>query len=331
MGIDWMRFVLPRCDLEAATNKLEELFGRAEQGKGLYGLGHGRHFSGGCRLAYDPNPTDPTCAPHAVLEMPGSFLAVMSHEDRIGLLTWAMLGQEWRCTRLDLCIDIQSEVGGLTTIGDMEAATMRGELVGARTFRADHEFASDQGVIVQTREQFNIGRRGKLGSGRYLRAYDKGLETGQTKQGHWVRLEAEFSKDVAHKVACSLLEASDDAEAIRAFVLGVADFLAEPGKRKRDRKRAAWWSAIVDRTQTMRHRQDRIPSDVHGYATWIGRCVAPGLKTYADALSMSLEDFIILLCGHVINKPEKLDTPIGWQITRWWASVRPPRPGGILG
>ena len=57
----------------------------------------------------------------------------------------------------------------------------KGELCRAKTRKPYPEYRGQTLVGYGV----DIGKRGDAGSGRYIRAYDKGLQTGEKNRGHW--------------------------------------------------------------------------------------------------------------------------------------------------
>ena len=92
-----------------------------------------------------------------------------------------------------------------------------------------------------------FGRRGKLGSGRFLRIYDKNLES--KGEVDCVRYEVEFTKEKAQKIGFRLASAKsvdEMAGIICALIGGSINFIQRKGKNLNRATRMEWWQGIVD-------------------------------------------------------------------------------------
>jgi hypothetical protein len=158
----------------------------------------------------------------------------------------------------------------------------------------------------------NFGRRGKDGSGRYVRFYDKTLESNYTRD--CIRAEVENSGERAHEWFTKLCSCKDLAAfetMMGEIVCGAIDFADKEGAHKhRDRfQRLAWWAAIVEKVgaakltvlrakpaiqRTMEWAKSALP---RAFATFCGCVVNQGMHP-AEVIA----DFVSLL----IRKGEQL-------------------------
>jgi hypothetical protein len=94
----------------------------------------------------------------------------------------------------------------------------------------------------------NFGVRGKDGSGRYVRVYDKALESRGMINA--VRFELETAGDVAELLFEELADCDDDEtfkRKLRRVLAGAVDFRDRGHERNIDRMpRLSWWAAVVD-------------------------------------------------------------------------------------
>jgi hypothetical protein len=166
-----------------------------------------------------------------------------------------------------------------------------------------------------------FGRRGKNGSGRLLRAYDKGLQTRLAPARQWQRLELEFSGELAmHAFArlagCPMAEPTT----IPALVLGCIDF-REPrtdGKRcarVADLPRCQWWADLLDLlggTPDVIKPSARSTPDAYSRRRWRQRCVLTSVYRVANAAGVSPAE-VLGLMGRVSRKSDRPLTPGEWQ------------------
>lgn len=191
-------------------------------------------------MFYDGEGTDRHRGKFTV-EIPGSALGCLEGEERIELLRdlarWGM-----KCTRIDVAVDLVAHSDGQVELVEaVHDACTRGELVGARRWRPVIEYAGNR----ITGASVYLGKRGSQGSGRMVRCYDKGLETGAVANT-WHRWEAEFSGDVAAQVGQVLAERVEWVEPAVCVALGAVDFRVNTGVRDSCRRpRAEWWASVV--------------------------------------------------------------------------------------
>jgi DNA relaxase NicK len=257
---------------------------------------------------------------HIVLELPGSFLAPVPGADRVELMRQLRL-MGFKPTRLDLAIDWRGV--GIQLIEAMRRACEAGELCGARRWKPHREFSGRRVVG----DGVSVGKRGGDGSGRYLRAYDKGLETGTVSEGGWVRVELELADDCAAQAADVLCEAGQWEAAAVELVLGAVDFREVTGdKHLAKRPRAAWWAAVLDGVEGVRVVASRSAAKLQTYAAWLKRAVFRPLQSHADELGMSLREVVCFMVGeHVEPSRASGMTAVGHQLREL---VRECRAGG---
>lgn len=318
--IDWLRLVIPQQHAGEVSSKFDDLFGQHEASPGRFGLRNGRSWVGGAHLAIDGPKEGMSIAPHAVVELPGGFLAPMTHDDRLGLLTFLLMIEGAHCTRIDLAIDFHGK--DIPLIGELIDACQRRELTGAKRFEPDVAYRYEWGEPRIVKEQLCIGARGKNGSGRYVRCYDKGLERKTQPRGEWIRWEAEFSKGVAQAVAVAICQADDPMHVVEEYAFGACDFRQANGKQLRDRPRCTWWQHLLNRITPQKATMPRRKPDVDRYAEWLRYAVLPGMDAYADALGLGRDDFIEVLVGEVQPNLKKLATPAGKQLLALYPRMR---------
>ncbi len=197
VGIDWLTITGPKSGLEEVTTMFEKTFGPWVS-KGGKGFQHGgsRVFANGAVIAFDDADKE---RPIIRVELNGNALASITGDESVELLRWLLMGR--KCTRIDVRLDWQCPDGERIGLIDLATASCRGdELCRARRWKPHEDMSGTERVG----HGLYIGRRGKDGSGRYLRIYDKGLETGERPTGTWERYEVEHTQEVANAPSGSL-------------------------------------------------------------------------------------------------------------------------------
>lgn len=171
-----------------------------------------------------------------------------------------------RPTRIDLTVDIP------TTWVEMEhvhEAARAGQVHGFRKYdprrpiknMATGELAGDTAYF---------GSRGGDGSGKFVRFYSKGLESGGRLNA--TRFEVEASGDIARGWVEVLLSRVDRFwEKAGSLAVGAIDFVDRSGAhRHRDRfTRLTWWDRVVSLARAARVHLERQPSSLQRSAEWV--------------------------------------------------------------
>ncbi len=278
--IDWLRLSGPRASVNAARRILVKHLGDLTPGKGRFiGLDLGEHI-GTAGLFYSTDPS----VHHCVIELPATALAEIDPAVQLTLAN-ELLWHGFKATRLDIAIDFYDRpdlIEQITTSCDL------GELCHARRYTPVSTH-SNQHLIAHG---INIGARGKNGSGRYLRVYDKSLEQQRGEPGSWVRWEAELSDDVAAASLREILSVPAPFDTARRIALGVCDFRSVGGHRSASRRpRARWFTEFLAGLEQIRFVVSRPDPTPTTYVRWMAKAVLPKMRTIAAASTGSLEAF----------------------------------------
>lgn len=295
VSLDWLRLVGSSAYLQDVIGWLSELTEDAgEEWAGCWRYRERRRFPGGAFVAFSEG------VEHFAVEVPGGFLRSVDRGKLIEVvLRMWNLGFVGR--RVDFALDCfgddpeygpEGEVvrGGsqVGLIAAMSDAVDRGELCRAR--RVQRVVSFDGPDLVE--HQIRIGKRGgKLGSGRFVRVYDKGLETGQREAGEWERFEVEFSADCAEQAfdgwARSVQSVGGPVGFMRASILGAIEF-RESGKGSAcTRKLAGWWRELIGACGTCRLVARRSLDKVKDFRAHVRRAVAPKIAAIAQVLCVT--------------------------------------------
>jgi DNA relaxase NicK len=169
---------------------------------------------------------------------------------------------------------------------DVYVECERGNLSGFRLFRADSPRKMTIGQSVKVGDAVVLGRRGKQGAGKYLRVYDKNLET--LGQRDCVRWEVEFSDKRARAVMhrLTMAEGVEEFGALcGSLVGGSVEFYDRAGSQERHLERlqrVEWWQRLLDRIGWLRVRAARRFSSVGRVAAWVTSQVAASLAMLTE-------------------------------------------------
>ena len=199
-----------------------------------------------------------------------------------------------KCTRLDAAIDVHRSLLGMDLV---HHAAESGQVVGFRRY-VPHRPVKSMGTKELEGDQANFGRRGKDGSGRFVRIYDKGLES----QGKIdaIRVEVELSGEHA-KGWFEILTECDDRQDLEKklgqIVVGSILFADKTNAHQHtDRyKPLRWWKIIAELVGTATLKVQRTPPTLERSVAWVKRTVPVTLARLAlavDQLGMCGEQLV---------------------------------------
>ena len=297
LSIDWLRMSGPRSQRHEALSLLSEYLGSATSGKGRHFLNSGFRF-GNAGIYFDSD--DDLRQDHCLVDIPGEGCSEFTFE-QIREVMHELLLLGFKITRVDVALDLFTKSD---LIDNVYNSCMSGELCRARRFKPQYE----QSGAVVTAHGCNIGRRGKDGSGRYLRVYDKGLETQEEPQGTWVRWEAELSDEPGQEFALQFVQTADYTKVALQHALGVCDFREVTGDHHIDRRpRCAWFQELLEEIRPTRVVKDRPKSTLHSWKRWMQTAVLPRMYTIAEATGNTVETFVAKVFGEQEPDPELLE------------------------
>lgn len=298
VGLDWIRCSGPEVFRREVMDWLQERL-ESRPAKGLWLFKDGVEYGPGVRVVFNGDGSHT----HFAVQVTGAFLGALSPASRM-----ALLGQFRKfgltVKRLDVAVDlVASSEGGVRLVDQVISACESGHLCGAKVFTR-YSGASAKKVV---NKGISIGRRGRYGSGRYIRCYDKGLESRLAPENTWHRWEVEFHKDCAHEVAEALLDvdqSNQEAIARRAMNLafGAVEFRHDDGGDCGNLSRRTlcrWWSDLVRGLELVRVRLERTKTTLEGRVRWLRKAVIPGLKAMAQSVGHTFGDVVHALAAGV--------------------------------
>jgi len=289
VSIDWLRMSGSRQMVEQALLITEEHFGYTKPDRGNYLLDSGyRWATGGIYL--DTKKSQP--AQHCVVDLPATILQEIEPQTlRQIIYDLHMIG--FKTTRVDIACDYYDQPDLLNNVYD---SCESGELCRSRTF----QHIQTKNGRACTGRTVSIGKRGKNGSGRFVRVYDKGLETETHEQNFWIRWETELADDCATQFTTEYCQAADPLQFAHEHALWAIEFREYNGSRELERRPLVeWFQELVEGTTRRRLTATRTKSTVATYADWMRTSVLPKLKTITAITGTPLVGVIDHICGEV--------------------------------
>lgn len=309
VSIDWLRLRGHKGRNHEVMQVLSKFFGDSEPGRGRYYYGKAERFEAGAVLLWDEERDD------SLIDLAGSVLGTLEAWEVIELVRILFRHGYSHATRVDVAIDFRGK--DLRLVQSVMQACENGELTGSRSFEFFNQNCGRKGLTVR------IGRRGKHGSGRFVRVYDKGLETKECEANEWHRYEAEFSKDVADQALRWILQGQVMSEqkvepifsswvggfeptpgwAISAAqcALGAVDFKEKKSfvsRSLRRRPRCQWWGEVIAGIEPVLIKARRVRLRcLEATQEWVRKQVAPTIMAMARVTGRSFDRVFSDLAG----------------------------------
>ncbi len=282
-----------------AVKLLSGYYGNPTFGTGRYFLNAGYRY--GAAAVYFDHEEDQG-KDYCVVDLPGSAMSEIEMSQAVEIIE-SLFRLGFKAKRLDLAVDIYCAPN---LIEKVTQSCHEGELCRARKFRPIHVQSGKE----LTGHGCNIGDRGKMGSGRYLRVYDKGLETKEREQGGWVRWEAELYAEPAQEAAFALVESDQIMAVALGHAFGVCDFRECTGDQHLERRpRCKWFVDLLKQINTRRVVQARTKSTIHSMKRWMQTAVLPKLETLSAATGNRMDVLLSILFDECVPDPEHLEDP----------------------
>lgn len=218
------------------------------------------------------------------------------------------------CTRLDVAVDVPLS---WVAMDQVHAAALSDQVVGFQRYDASRPI-SNMATGELDADQARFGRRGKDGSGRFVRVYDKNLESaGKIKS---IRFEVELSGDLSRMYFLLLSNQADLVEfnkLLSSIVPACIDFADKSGAHgHRDRfKRLPWWSRIVASVANIaRVTVERVPPSLERSVQWACRSwpsLLGRLDRRARVEGMSSWELVQGFVRELLIKGRQMYRPIG--------------------
>jgi len=313
--LDWVHLKGDTAGFVEADRLLGLCFGESEERRGRHFYRRGLRYEGGAELHWE----HPEKADDCLIVLSGGALSSLESGEAWELVKALRRAGFTGCTRLDVALDLRGDDVRLVEL--ISESCYRGELCGAKRWKPDPDFCGRRVCELMVR----LGRRGNVGSGRYARVYDKGLETKTAGANQWQRFEVEYTGQVAAFALAMLLESERDGMARMvvdprvesktcwedqavAMALGAFDFREVTGSRELGRRpRVSWWAAFVGQVECVRVKAAKpVARSLKATARWVRKCVAPTLVSMMRRSGRSLMEVLTDLVGSVEAVPSVL-------------------------
>jgi len=283
VGLHWLRISIVRQYLSKVRAYLDFYFGESSQdGFGLWSYDTRYYWPNGASLNYDcaPSRADSVHNGKFTVEIPGQALDVIDQTD-LHLFLLSLRQFNPTCTRMDVFFD---DYDRTIKPADLHDIVKDHDYSGFRKTQIRQGY--DSGRLIH--DEIDFGKRGRNGSGQYLRIYDKLLESDGEK--NCIRFEVEFTKERSHKVFEKLSQVTSvDAFATLcgSLVGGSVKFIHRNGDKNISRLSVYdFWQEILDLLGSVVIRIPTKQTDIQGKYKYIYRQVSPTLallrETFVD-------------------------------------------------
>jgi len=295
VGAHWLRNSFDCKDLEEVKAWVSRFFGEStlkDYGK----LSYGRHYSwkSGVSLCFDlDSDTEHNPGSHRgrmTLDVPGKACNELTAPD---LLLFMEGCQELgcNCTRIDVFWD---DYNRTVSLEELRRIADKGDFsmfqISSVNRTRNRTRKENDGLLYNA---VTFGRRGCKGSGKYLRVYDKNLES--KGESNCIRWECEFSQEKAQKVFTWLVGACGNLDVFAmlcgSLIGGCINFVHRTGEKHIDRLDVyEWWQEIKDLLGVVSVRVAKKENTLTGTIGWVERQVSPSLALIRKAMK-SEQDF----------------------------------------
>jgi hypothetical protein len=311
VGVHWLRGTVMETDQSWLVETFCRLFGEEfdELEHGFWGYDRHVRWPSGAMVLYHSTATGLELMKGRIaLEIPGRALEALDAWD-ILMLAVNLRAHQFKCTRIDLYFDDSERI---ITPGKLYETVyepslfdkpIRADFTGFQVIKQIREGHKSRGI---THDEVAFGRRGAVGCGKYMRAYDKRLESEGKNPA--IRYELELSDDKAEQAFWAIVQTcsadwrpAKTASVIGAMIGGSIDFKIRTG-RTGDKnlcrlKRHEWWQRIIDKIGRAKLDGKKHEKTVEKARTWVSKQCAGTLQMLHGALGAEVFlPFIVEVC-----------------------------------
>lgn len=302
VGIHWLRGSLEEKVFEPFVKSLHERFGPGERRPfGIWGYDVSLKWTNGITVYFHSIESRyKITGGRFGFECPGGAIETMEPMGFLWFLWSLVYDWQLRPSRLDLCFDDQDRTIVPRTLysliyGEDDAGqATKADFTGFRTIQP----AFKGGYEGRTYDAVYFGERGKAGCGKYLRVYDKALESdGENRavrwelelSDHYARLavaeilDAMAKSDMTEESSCTLVAAT-----IGKVIAGSIDFLhrdQRAGSKNLSRlERYEFWSVILAKlTGRLRLVGRILKKTIERAKRWVGEQMVGTMQMICEA------------------------------------------------
>lgn len=306
VGVHWLRISIPQQYIQKLRAYLNFYFGEStKDGYGLWSYDTRFSWPNKASLNFDSdeNRADQVHGGKATLDIPGRALDAI-HDTDLHLFMLSLRQFKPTCSRIDVFFDDYNRTITPTEIGDI---AKKSDYSGFRHVHLKQSYGTQDGRYGLSHDEVDFGRRGGNGAGKFLRVYDKNLESDGEK--NCVRFEVEFTKERASKV----FEKLSQVTSVEAFatlcgslVAGSITFVHRDGDKNIGRLRVYdFWERIKELLGSVVIRIPSKKTNIAGKYQWVYKQVSPTLACLRDTF---IEDsyFLTWLFDVLTNGKEKM-------------------------
>lgn len=302
VGVHWLRNSFDHKVLNEVLAWVSRFFGEStlkEYGK----LSYGRHYSwaSGVSLCFDPVPDrkDGSHRGRITLDVPGSACDELTESDLL-LFMEGCQKLNCSCTRIDVFWD---DYDRIVSLEELERIAEKGDFsmfeITSKNRTCNRTRKKNNGLLY---EAVTFGRRGGMGSGKYLRVYDKNLESkGKFDCNRW---ECEFSQKKAQAVFTWFVGADGKLDVFAglcgAMIGGCINFVQRTGEKHINRLVVyEWWQEVKKLLGVLPVRIAKKVNTLAGTINWVKNQVGSSLALIRKVMK-SERDYYNLL-GYIIE------------------------------
>lgn len=275
VGIHWLRISFNLKDLQQIMVWISNFFGEPDiLERGFWGYDRANRWASGAMLLFDSD--DSKCKKihqgRITFECPGRACDELTAPDLLLLMDGFMRFGGF-CKRIDVFFDDYKHLIEPTDLHDI---IKRNDFSGFRKTHIKQTMMSKE--ILH--DEVSFGSRNGNGTGKYLRVYDKRLESKGEKD--CVRWEVEFTQPKADRAFTILAGACGDLEAFAticgALIGGCMTFVHRTGDKNISRLDVyEFWDLITESLGKLKIRIAKKKNTLTGVIEWTERQVAPSL------------------------------------------------------
>lgn len=321
VGVHWLRGTVPDVEQTWLVETLCRCFGQEFQEFEHGFWSYDRHVKWPCgaMLLYHSTATGAELVKNRIaLEIPGRALETLDAWD-ILMLCVSLYDHQFQASRIDLYFDDVERIITPTVLyrtvyepSLFEGAPMQADFTGFRVIRRLCEAHASEGL---THDEVSFGRRGTQGSGKYLRCYDKALESDGRNRA--VRWELELSDCKAQTAFVAIIRTcsadwrpGQTASVLGAMIGGCIDFrrrTQRAGDKNLDRlERYEFWQRLLDRIGHAKLDGKRHEKTIEKAREWVKKQCAGTLQMLHEALGAEI--FLPLIVDVVTSGDRLRDT-----------------------
>jgi hypothetical protein len=305
LGIDWLRGTFPSSQFAALQSLVFKTFSSPcepcldSRGNPISSRFYRFTYRSGLGIFIGQSNTAmslDSAKQHIYLDIPASAISTISYEN-LSVFMAALSGLQFSCSRIDLKVDDYDKI--ITPEVAYDSVRSR-NFSGLRAFRwlcSGYSGAPDDSIG----STLELGRRGKNGSGKFIRIYNKSIESKGLTDCTRIELELSDTKAKDAFMAFSSFELSSWSCLILGFLKNSVSFIDRLAPKKSGRADRCplldWWAYLVESVQSIPFTPRVVVCTYEKSKLWIEKQVLPTLAFVLNGIYASEKqegcDFIL--------------------------------------